>query len=167
MNPVHIVTHSPSRPILISAPIYLWFYLFVPSLQVFITKYLRFSIRATRSAHNLLHLIAVIFGEVHCYESFSILLLFPSPKYTSQQFFSTNLKYQVPQIHKTTGKVVIFCILILEILDMRREDKRLWNELQQTYLEFNVPLTSSWRLDFLTVSPKYLNLSMSSKDFIR
>jgi hypothetical protein len=43
-----------------------------------------------------------------------------------------------------TGKITVFCILILKSLDRTRENKRFCNKWQQTYSNFNLLLIYSW-----------------------
>jgi hypothetical protein len=50
-----------------------------------------------------------------------------------------------------------FVYLNLYVFDSRREDKRVWTELQQALPEFNLLLISSWtKFWFVTVVPKYI-----------
>jgi hypothetical protein len=51
---------------------------------------------------------------------------------------------QVSHPYKTTGKIMVFCILIFKFSDMRREDKRFWTGRWQEFLEFSLLLISSW-----------------------
>jgi hypothetical protein len=39
--------------------------------------------------------------------------------------FSFSVRDQVPHPYKTTCKIIVLCILIYDILDRRREDKKL------------------------------------------
>jgi hypothetical protein len=41
---------------------------------------------------------------------------------------SLNVRDQLSHPHKTTGRILVLCILIFTFLDSRREDKRLWTE---------------------------------------
>jgi hypothetical protein len=61
-----------------------------------------------------------------------ILRFFP----ISRHFISLRTKYslqhsvrdQVSHRYRTTGKIIVLCVLIFMFLDSRREDKRFWTE---------------------------------------
>jgi hypothetical protein len=77
-----------------------------------------------------------------------------------------SVRDQVSHPYKTTGRIMVLCILTFTFLDSRREDKRLWTEWQHTFPEFSLLLISSC-MQFWSVSvvPKYLNFATSSKKF--
>jgi hypothetical protein len=47
---------------------------------------------------------------------------------TSLVYVPLNVRDQVSHPCRTTGKIIILCILILMFLDSRREDERFWTE---------------------------------------
>jgi hypothetical protein len=46
--------------------------------------------------------------------------------------------------YKTTGRIIVLCILIFMFLDSRREDKSFWSERHQALPEFSLLLIYSW-----------------------
>jgi cellulose synthase/poly-beta-1,6-N-acetylglucosamine synthase-like glycosyltransferase len=108
--------------------------------------------------------------EAPHYAVFSSLLLF-HPSWT--QIFSSAPCSQTPSNYvlllmseikfhtlKTTGKIIVLCILKFTFLDSRREDKWCWTKWWQTLREFNLLLIFWWiKYWFVPVVPKYFNFS--------
>jgi hypothetical protein len=57
---------------------------------------------------------------------------------------SLNVSEQVSHPYKTTGKIIVQCILISKILDSKLEDKRFCTEWQEAFPDLNRFLISSW-----------------------
>jgi hypothetical protein len=58
---------------------------------------------------------------------------------------------------KTTGKIIVLCILIFTFSDSKLEDKRFFTEYQQAFPDFNLLLISSWtEFCFVRAIFKYL-----------
>jgi hypothetical protein len=47
---------------------------------------------------------------------------------TLSLYTSLNVRHQVSHPYKTTGRIMVLCILTFTFLDSRREDKRPWIE---------------------------------------
>jgi hypothetical protein len=56
---------------------------------------------------------------------------------------SLNARDQVTHPYRTTGKIIVFYILIFKCFDSRREDRRFWTEWKQAVPEFSPLLISS------------------------
>jgi hypothetical protein len=92
-------------------------------------------------------------------------------KYSPQRLFSNthnlffhSVRDRVSHPYKTTGKIMVLYILILEFLERRWEEKSFWTEWQQAFPELNVLLMSLWiRLWCVAFVPKYLNIATFSK----
>jgi hypothetical protein len=74
---------------------------------------------------------------------------------------SLNVSDQVSHSYKTTGKVIVLCILIFIFLGSKLEDKTICTEWQHAFPNFNMLLISSL-IEFLSVNvfPKYFNSSI-------
>ena len=80
---------------------------------------------------------------------------------------SLYVSYHVLNPYKTTGKIIVLCMLIFKYLDNKVEDKRFFTKWQQAFPDFILHLISSWReFWFVKFVPKYLNSSTYSKDLI-
>jgi hypothetical protein len=56
---------------------------------------------------------------------------------------SHNVRDQISHIYRTTGKIIVFYILIFMILGSKQEDKSFWTQWLQPLTEFSLPLISS------------------------
>jgi hypothetical protein len=78
--------------------------------------------------------------------------------YTLSLRSSLNVSYQVSDPYKTTGKIIVLCILIFKFLGSNLEDKRFCIEWWRAFRNLNLLLISSW-IEFWSVNvvPRYLN----------
>jgi hypothetical protein len=91
----------------------------------------------------------IIFSEAYKLWSSSLCSLLHSPATSSllgqnilNNLFSNtlNVRDQVSHPYKTTGEIMVLCILIFKFLERRREDIRFWTEWEQAFSEFNLIL---------------------------